>query len=80
MYTYLLVYAFIYIHVFWMLGCYRLDAFNRGHNRGHSQERKADNMTSNLLWVANNSAIAATSKMTTGISACAMICACIIVV
>ena len=76
MYTYLLVHVFIYIHVFLMLGCYRLDA----SNRGHSQKRKADNMTSNLLRVATNSAIAATSKMTTGISACAMICACINVV
>ena len=76
MYTYLLVYVFICIHVCLMLGCYRLDALNLRH----SQKRKADNMRSNLLRIANNSEIAATSKMTNGISACAMICACIIVV
>ena len=48
--------------------CYRSDAYNRKH----SQKRKTDNMTSNLLRIANSSAIAATSKMTTGMSACGM--------
>ena len=50
------------------MGCDRSDASNRLHNRLHSQRRKAANMASNLLRVANNSEIDKTSKMTTGMN------------
>ena len=56
--------------------CDRLDA----NNRVHCQRRKVVNTDSNLLRVANNPEIASTSKMTNGISVCAMICECINVV
>jgi len=46
------------------MGCDRLDA----SNRLASQRRKAANMASNLLRVANNSEIVKTSKMTTGMN------------
>ena len=62
------------------MGCDRLDASNRVHNRVHCQRRKAANTARNLLRVENNPEIAVTSKMTLGISACTMICECINVV
>ena len=46
------------------LGCDRSDA----SSRLHGQRRKAANIASNLLRVANNSEIDDTSKMTTGMN------------
>ena len=58
------------------LGCDRSDALNRLH----SQRRKAANIASNLLRVAQNSDIDKTTKMTIGKNACIVICQCINVV
>jgi len=58
------------------MGCDRLDA----HDRVQSQRLKSANTTRNLLSIANNPGIVVTSKMTNGISICAMICVCINVV
>jgi len=62
------------------LGCDRSDASNGVWNPVWSQRRKAANTASNLLRVANNSEIEATSKMTIGMNACTVMCECINVV
>ena len=54
------------------MGCDRLDA----HSRAHRQRIKSANTERNLLSIANNTEIAATSKMTNSISTCVMICIC----
>jgi len=51
------------------MGCDRLDAVNQAMSR----QRKMANTASNLRSIAGNLEIAGTSKMTTGISAGAMI-------
>ena len=51
------------------MGCDRQDAVNRAMGR----QRKMANMASNLRSIAGNLDIPGTSKMTTGISAGAMI-------
>ena len=74
------------------LGCDRYDASNRVwnpvwnpvnnpvNNPVWSQRREAANTATNLLRVANNIEIAATSKMTIGMNACTVMCECINVV